>query len=71
LSEGSACAADFWAVLGVLAWFCPLGATVHAELANMTANVAASESTRRRVRGTTTRPVAPLNVTCVLPSSFC
>ncbi len=71
MSEGSACAADFCAGLGVLAWSCPLGVTLHAEPVNVTARAAVSESTRRRVRGTTIRPVAPLDVTCVLPSSIC
>lgn len=71
MSVGGACAADFCAGLGVLAWSCPLGETLQAAPINITDRAAVSDSTKWRVRGTTTRPVATLNVTCVIPSSIC
>jgi len=50
LSEGSACAADFWAGLGVLASFCPLGETLQAAPINITARAPATAPATRLVQ---------------------
>jgi len=50
LSVGSACAADFCAGLGVLAWSCLLGETLQAAPINITARAPATAPVTRLVR---------------------